>query len=240
MSRDRSRTPLPEEADRVPYYFPFIWRDWRRDADIKKMSPSDKGIYLELLIEQWMLDVLPGDLAELSLITRSRVDVMKQWLLKWGHKVLICALCSEAISEQDMCRICDGDVEEVCERCEGDVDEMGVRCKRHGTELKNRRLEFLRKDVNFGLAPGTTEPNQTEPKGTKPIFPAPRGAKEAMPNTFGSVSVFSDEEFLRLPLEKAQAFADPQCTICLGDGTYGKGTQLLRCDCSRSQRGGSG
>ena len=99
MSRDRSRTPLPEEADRVPYYFPFIWRDWRRDADVKKMSPSDKGIYLELLIEQWMLDVLPGDLVELGHITRSRVDVMKQWLMKWGHKVLICALCDDAINE---------------------------------------------------------------------------------------------------------------------------------------------
>jgi len=54
------------------------------------------------------------------------------------------------------------------------------------------------------------------------------------------VSVSSDEEFLRLPLEKAQAYADPKCTICLGDGTYGKGTQLVRCDCSRSQRGGGG
>jgi hypothetical protein len=101
---------------------------------------------------------------ELAHITRSRADVMKQWLMKWGHKVLICALCSEAISEQDMCRICDGDVEEVCERCEGDVDEMGVTCKRHGTQLKNRRLEFLRKDVNSGLAPGTTKPNLFFPR----------------------------------------------------------------------------
>src|ERR1035438_1243081 len=75
---------------------------------------------------------------------------------------------------------------------------------------------------------------------TKPIFPAPRGATETMRKPLVSASVFSDEEFLRLPLEKAQAFADPQCTICLGDGTYGKGTQLLRCDCSRAQRGGGG
>jgi hypothetical protein len=240
MRRDRSRTPLPEESDRVPYYFPFIWRDWCRDADVKKMSPSDKGIYVELLIEQWMLDVLPGDLMELGHITRSRVDVMKQWLMKWGHRVLICALCSEAINEQDMRRICEGDVEEVWKRCDGDVAEMEVRCRRHGTQLKNRKLEFLRKDVNFGLAPGTTKPNLTEPKGTEPTFPAPRGATEAMPKPLRSVSVSSDEEFLQLPLEKAQAYADPNCTICLGDGTYGKGTQLVRCDCSRSQSGGGG
>jgi len=238
MARDRRKNPLPEEADRVPYYFSFIWRDWRRDADVKKMSPSDKGIYLELLIEQWMLDVLPGDLIELGHITRSRVDVMKQWLMKWGHKVLICAICDEAINEQDMRRICDGDVGEVSEKCAGDVAEMEVTCKRHGTQLKNRRLEFLRKDVNFGLAPGTTKPNLTEPKVTEPTFPAPRGATETMPKPLRSASAPSDGEFLQLPLEKAQAYADPHCTICLGDGTYGKGTQLLRCDCSRSQRGG--
>jgi len=147
---------------------------------------------------------------------------------------------ANSINEQDMCRICEGDVQEVWKRCEGDVAEMEVRCRRHGTQLKNRRLEFLRKDVNFGLAPGTTKPNLTEPKGTEPTFPAPRGATETMPKPLRSVLVLSDEEFLQLPLEKAQAFADPQCTRCLGDGTYGKGTQLLRCDCSGRQRGGGG
>lgn len=233
MPRDRSKVVLPEEADRVPYYFPFIWRDWRRDADVKKMSPSDKGIYLELLIEQWMLDVVPGDLIELSRISRSRVDVMKTWLLKWGHKVLICASCDSALDETDMRRICSGDVSEVWDRCAGDVAEVEDTCRKHGTQLKNRKLEFLRKDVNSGLAPGTTKPNLTETKGTEPISGAPQGAMKSRSTPPASALLLSDEDFLQLPLEKAQAYADPECSVCLGDGTFGKGTQLVRCDCSR-------
>jgi len=87
------------------------------------MSPSDKGIFLELLIEQWVLDLLPGDLAELSHITRSRVDVLKQWLLKWATK---CSFARFA-AKQSVNRTCAGYVREMWKRCVRDVKEMWMR-----------------------------------------------------------------------------------------------------------------
>jgi uncharacterized protein YdaU (DUF1376 family) len=48
-------------ADKFPPWFPFYARDWRLDEGVRLLSLRQKGVYLELLIHQWLEGSIPED-----------------------------------------------------------------------------------------------------------------------------------------------------------------------------------
>lgn len=57
-------------------YFKWYWRDWRASRSVQRMSYIERGLYRELLDEQWHRGFIPTDIAELADICGCPEDVM--------------------------------------------------------------------------------------------------------------------------------------------------------------------
>lgn len=57
-------------------YYRWYWRDWRGSRAVQRMSYVERGLYRELLDEQWKEGAIPADLAELADICGCPVEVM--------------------------------------------------------------------------------------------------------------------------------------------------------------------
>lgn len=55
----------PKTGEPLPYY-KWYWRDWRGSRGVQKMTATERGIYRELLDEQWRIGHLVNDPAWLS------------------------------------------------------------------------------------------------------------------------------------------------------------------------------
>ena len=238
---DVEKQPMPEDAERVPYYFPFMWRDWRDDRNVKKMSPSEKGIYLELMVEQWIMDGLNMEVDDLCHVTRARHDYVVAWLRKWGHKVLWCADCHQRITPEDVEDIISGNSAEVVQEQVKSSEEGGKepakssqRGGKHPVKRGyNKKLRFLKFDVKYKQIPGTqsSEPipipilNQIEPI----LYSAPDGAAKSQakkPNRINGEPCDCEACTTRCPGDWY-----PHCAVCGGRGTYAKDGKIECCDC---------
>ena len=76
-TRQKPGEPLP--------YYKWYWRDWRGSRAVQKMTALERGIYRELLDEQWRCGVLRNDpewLAEAAMCTLDELASVWQVLAK--------------------------------------------------------------------------------------------------------------------------------------------------------------
>jgi uncharacterized protein YdaU (DUF1376 family) len=60
-------------------YFKWMWRDWRSNRRVQRMSWAAKGLYRELLDEQWAEGSIPNDMRELAEICGCPMNVMQEY-----------------------------------------------------------------------------------------------------------------------------------------------------------------
>lgn len=61
--------------DALPYY-KWLWRDWRSNRRVQRMSPEARGLYRELLDEFWAEGSLSEDMAQLADAANCPVEMM--------------------------------------------------------------------------------------------------------------------------------------------------------------------
>lgn len=74
----------PKTGEPLPYY-KWYWRDWRGSRGVQKMTALERGIYRELLDEQWRVGALFNDprwLAEAAMCTEEEIASAWQVLSK--------------------------------------------------------------------------------------------------------------------------------------------------------------
>lgn len=59
-------------------YFKWLWRDWRANRHVQRLHYVAKGLYRELLDEQWCEGFIPPDIETLADICNCPVDVMQE------------------------------------------------------------------------------------------------------------------------------------------------------------------
>jgi hypothetical protein len=64
--------------DPLPYY-KWLWRDWRSNRRIQRMSWAARGLYRELLDEQWAEGSIPSTIADLADICGCPAHVMQEY-----------------------------------------------------------------------------------------------------------------------------------------------------------------
>lgn len=62
----------------LPYY-KWLWRDWRSNRRVQRMSWAAKGLYRDLLDEQWAEGSIPNDIHDLADICGCPTAVMQQY-----------------------------------------------------------------------------------------------------------------------------------------------------------------
>lgn len=75
--RSKPNEPLP--------YYKWYWRDWRGSRAVQRMTPLERGIYRELMDEQWRLGALRNDpewLAEAAMCSVDELASVWQVLSK--------------------------------------------------------------------------------------------------------------------------------------------------------------
>lgn len=75
---------VTRHGEPLPYYR-WYWRDWRGSRAVQRMEPAVRGIYRELLDEQWRLGALVNDpawLAEAAMCTEQELADAWQVLSK--------------------------------------------------------------------------------------------------------------------------------------------------------------
>jgi len=128
-----------DKLDRVPPYLPIIWQDWLSDPDVRSMNMAQRGIFLEILLQQWVFGDVPRDPWKLSQDIKADHRTTVKFLQTYS-KTLACVQCH---------------------RCWNAVKPQ-CQCSERAGRVHNRKLHFLRIDVISGLPLGTTEANRTE------------------------------------------------------------------------------
>jgi hypothetical protein len=102
------------------------------------MTTAQKGLYLEILMEQWVYGDVPRSAWQLhkQINPEGAYSTTLRFLSTYSH-LLVCRKCSESWTKEDC-------------KC-GESNSKG--------KCHNRKLHFLRIDVISGLELGTTEPN---------------------------------------------------------------------------------
>jgi hypothetical protein len=115
------------------------------------MTMTQQGIYLNILIYQWVYGDFPRNAWELSRTLNSSYDTTLRLLSDYSH-LFVCCECSASWSRAD---------------CECGASKSRGTCE-------NPRLRNIRVDVNSDLPIGTTEPNLTitSPKVTPTCAPS--------------------------------------------------------------------
>lgn len=62
-------------SESLPYY-KWFWRDWRGSRAVYKMTPLQRGLYRELLDEQWKVGAIRDDVEWLAEAARCSVEEM--------------------------------------------------------------------------------------------------------------------------------------------------------------------
>jgi hypothetical protein len=134
-----------DKLDRVPPYIPIIWRDWRSSPSIRRMTPTQRAIFLDILIEEWVYGGFPRDAWALSKQIGAVYRTTLKLLTDYSH-LFLCSECGGSWTQVD---------------CQCGVSKDSALCH-------NPKLENLRNDVDSGLSLGTTKPNSTKPNRRKP------------------------------------------------------------------------
>jgi hypothetical protein len=129
---------------------PIIWQDWMSSPTIRSMSMTQQGIFLNILLHQWVYGSVPRDPWKLAKAIGADYETTLRLLVKYSE-ILVCCECGTSWTRVT---------------CECGDTKLGVTCE-------NLKLKNLKIDVNLGLALGTTEPNPTitSPKVTPPCAP---------------------------------------------------------------------
>jgi hypothetical protein len=130
-----------DKLDRVPPYLPIIWQDWLSDPDVRSMTMAQRGIFLEILLQQWVFGDVPRDPWKLSKDIKADYRTTVKFLQTYS-KTLACIQCH---------------------RCWNAVKPQ-CQCSDLTGRVHNRKLHFLSIDVKLNLPLGTTEANRTEPE----------------------------------------------------------------------------
>lgn len=68
---------MAKTLDALPYY-KWLWRDWRANRRVQRMHFVARGLYRELLDEQWSEGSIPNELSELADICGCPIEVMEE------------------------------------------------------------------------------------------------------------------------------------------------------------------
>jgi hypothetical protein len=134
-----------DKLNRVPPFIPLLWQAWRSSPSVRSMTMAQRGIFLEILIEQWIYGSFPRSAWELSRRIGSDFRTTVRLLEKYS-KLAVCCQCGDSWTTVT-CQCGDSNLTATC----------------HNPKLKNLRI-----DVNADLALGTTELNPTQPKLREP------------------------------------------------------------------------
>jgi hypothetical protein len=159
-----------DKLDRVPPYLPFIWQDWMSSPTVRSMTMTQRGIFLEILLYQWVYGSVPRDPWKLAKAIGADYETTLRLLVKYSE-ILVCCECGKSWARV------------ICE-C-GDT-KLGVTCE-------NPKLRNLKIDVNLGLPLATTEPHPTitPPKVTSPSAAA--GGREGESDSGAVVEGYFDQ-----------------------------------------------
>lgn len=138
-----------EKLDRVPPFIPLLWQDWLSSPSVRSMTLVQRGIYVEILIRQWVLGSLPRDAWKLAKDIQADYKTTVRFLSTYSH-LLVCCQCGASWTPLS---------------CQCGASKPTATC--HNLRLKNLKI-----DVNLGLALGTTEPHQTQPDRSEPHLAA--------------------------------------------------------------------
>lgn len=89
MTRNKQQKKQLSKNDGYPW-FPFDVVDWLTSADVRKMTCSERGVYITLLAVQWRDGKLPRDLAILSKCTALVERTLANFLTKFPHLFATC------------------------------------------------------------------------------------------------------------------------------------------------------
>jgi hypothetical protein len=134
-----------DKLNRIPPFLPFLWQDWRSSQTVRRMTHSQRSIYLDILIEQWISGNVPRDAWRLAGMIQADYKSTVR-LLENFSEVLVCCQCGASWTPVN---------------CQCGASNLTATC--HNPKLRNIRI-----DVDSGVALGTTEPNLTQPHLTEP------------------------------------------------------------------------
>jgi uncharacterized protein YdaU (DUF1376 family) len=70
---------VSEQANEPLPYYKWLWRDWRANRKVQRMSWQARGLYRELLDEFWSEGIIPDDLSRLADICGCSTEEMKTY-----------------------------------------------------------------------------------------------------------------------------------------------------------------
>jgi len=129
-----------ELLNSIPAYMPIIIEDWQSDPNTQSMSDVQIGIYMKALFYQWQNGSLPRDSWKFAKKIDSRYETTMKFLQTYP-KLFGCSECGRKWS-QATC---------ACGKFDLEV-----------ARIENKKLKYLREDVNAGLPLGTTEKKMEE------------------------------------------------------------------------------
>ncbi len=123
----------------VPPFLPIIVEDWVSDPDIQAMTLSQIGIFTKALIRQWQDGSLPRNAWDFAAKIEARYETVATFLQTYSN-LFRCLECGRTWSASD----------------------CGCGCSKSVGRVENKKLKFLKIDVNSSLDLGTTEQKRTE------------------------------------------------------------------------------
>jgi hypothetical protein len=153
-----------DKLSRVPPFVPLLWQDWQSSPSVRSMTMTQQGIFLNILLHQWVYGSVPRDPWKLAKAIGADYETTLRLLVKYSE-ILVCCECGTSWTRVT---------------CECGDTKLGVTCE-------NLKLKNLKIDVNLGLALGTTEPHPTitSPKVTPPSAPFRGGEGEGVSSSVG-------------------------------------------------------
>src|SRR5580700_7260139 len=98
--RPRSCMAKQDKLNRVPPFIPLLWQDWQSSPSVRSMTMTQQGIYLNILIHQWVYGDFPRNAWELSRTLNSSYDTTLRLLSDYSH-LFVCCECSASWSRAD-------------------------------------------------------------------------------------------------------------------------------------------
>jgi len=122
-----------------PPYLPIIVEDWVSDSDIQSMTVAQIGIFIKALIRQWQDGSLPRNPWDFAAKIEARYETVANFLQSYSN-LFACLECGRRWTGSD----------------------CGCGCSKAVGRVENKKLKFLKIDVNSRLELGTTEQKRTE------------------------------------------------------------------------------
>lgn len=155
-----------DKLDRVPPFMPLFWREWQSSPVVRSMTPSQKGVFIDILLHQWVYGSFPRGAWPLSRALGLHYQIVHRWLTQYSELVACCE-CGVNWS---------------CGDCECGVSEERGNCE-------NLKLKKHSKTVGFWLSGAQPEPepipeNQPELE-PEPLSSSAEGSGPASATPFG-------------------------------------------------------